>query len=190
MHRVIVIEFLTLDGVMHDPDGGEGSPRGGWAFRFGPQAVAGDKFRLGEILDTGALVLGRRTWERFSRLWPTRDDPFSMQMNRIPKLVASRSLTDAGAWSNSTVLEGELVDEVTRRRADQDLVVIGSASVIRALREHDLIDEYRLIVFPTVLGEGDRLFEEGTVPVGLQLEQAEPVDQAVFLVYRRTPATG
>jgi dihydrofolate reductase len=183
--RVIVIEFLTLDGVMHDPDGGEGSARGGWAFRFGPQAVAGDKFRLGDVLDTGALLLGRRTWERFSRLWPNRDDPFSTKMNRIPKLVASRSLTDAGAWGNSTVLDGELVAEVAARRAGQDLVVIGSASVIRALREHDLIDEYRLIVFPTVLGEGERLFEEGTVPVDLRLERAEPVDQAVFLVYRR-----
>ena len=92
MSRVIVITFVSLDGVMGDPDGREGSARGGWAFRYGPEAVAGDKFRLGEVLDTGALLLGRRTWQQFAKIWPDRDDPFSAKLNAMPKLVVSRSL--------------------------------------------------------------------------------------------------
>ena len=95
MSRVIVIEFLSLDGVMHDPDGSDGSPQGGWAFRYGQEAVAGDKFGLGEVLDTGAMLLGRRTWELFAKIWPGRDDPFSAKMNAMPKLVVSRSLEHA-----------------------------------------------------------------------------------------------
>jgi len=106
MSRVIVIEFVSLDGVMHDPDGSEGSAQGGWAFRYGPEAVAGDKFRLGEVLDTGTMLLGRRTWQLFAKIWPGRDDPFSAKLNAMPKLVVSRSLEDAAEWQNSTVLRG------------------------------------------------------------------------------------
>jgi dihydrofolate reductase len=188
MGRVIVIEFVTLDGVMQDPDGQEGFAQGGWAFRYGPQAVAGDKFRLGEVLDTGMLVLGRRTWQLFSRIWPSRDDDFSRKMNAIPKLVASRSLEDVGAWQNSAVLSGDLVDEVRARRQARDVVVVGSASVARALMEHHLVDEYRLLVFPLVLGEGTRLFPGGTAPIDLRLVSAEASGAAAFLVY--SVATG
>jgi dihydrofolate reductase len=91
MGKVIVIQFSSLDGVVEDPDGREGTPSGGWAFRYGQEAVAGDKFDLGEVLDTGVLLLGRRTWELFSTIWPGRDDPFSRKMNAIEKLVVSRS---------------------------------------------------------------------------------------------------
>jgi hypothetical protein len=93
MGRVIVIEFVSIDGVMEDPDGRGGFDRGGWAFRYGPEAVAGDKFKLGELFDTGALLFGRQTWQQFSRLRPSRDDAFSTKMNTVPKLVASRTLT-------------------------------------------------------------------------------------------------
>ena len=161
MSRIIVIEFVSLDGVIHDPDGADGSAAGGWAFRHGAQAVAGDQFRLGELLDTGALLLGRKTWEKFAGIWPTRDDDFSHRMNAIPKVVASRTLHDVGAWSNSTLLDGDLVEEAATRKADRDLVVAGSASVAHALMGADLVDEYRLLVFPTVVGEGTRLFEPG-----------------------------
>ena len=106
MSRLIVIEFVSLDGVMHDPDGSDGSPQGGWAFRYGPQATAGDKFGLGEVLDTGVMLLGRRTWQLFAKIWPGRDDPFSAKMNAMPKLVVSRSLEHAAGWQNSTVLRG------------------------------------------------------------------------------------
>src|ERR1017187_3791586 len=107
MSRVIVIEFVSLDGVMHDPDGREGSRQGGWAFRYGPGAVAGDKFGLGDVLDTGTMLLGRRTWQLFAKIWPGRDDEFSAKMNAMPKLVISRSLQQAGGWQNSAVLPGD-----------------------------------------------------------------------------------
>jgi dihydrofolate reductase len=188
MSQVIVIEFVSLDGVIQDPDGSGGAPWGGWAFRHGPEAVAGDKFKLGDVLDTGVMLLGRVTWQLFSRIWPSRDDEFSRKMNAIPKLVASQSLDDVEAWGNSTLLDGDLVEEVSKLRQTRDVVVAGSASVVDALRAHDLIDQYRLLVFPTVLGQGRRLFDQPGQPVGLALVAAESVGQAVRLVYDREPA--
>jgi dihydrofolate reductase len=183
MSRVIVIEFVSLDGVMHDPDGSEGSAQGGWAFRYGPEAVAGDKFRLGEVLDTGAMLLGRRTWQLFAKIWPDRDDPFSAKMNAMSKLVVSRSLEDASAWQNSAVLRGDLVAGVRERKQAQDIVVVGSASVVRTLMAHELIDEYRLLVFPLALGAGTRLFPDGAAPVHLALTSAQTAGPAVRLIY-------
>ncbi len=177
---VIVIEFVSLDGVVEDPDGSGGTAWGGWAFRYG--SVDGDKFELGTVLDTGVMLLGRVTWQLFSRIWPARDDAFSRKMNAMPKLVASRSLGDVGAWDNSALLRGDLVDEVARRGKNQDIVVAGSGSVVGALREHDLIDQYRLLVFPVVLGQGRRLFDG---PAGLELAAVERAGQAVRLVYDR-----
>jgi dihydrofolate reductase len=185
MSRVIVIEFVSLDGVMRDPDGSEGSPQGGWAFRYGPEAVAGDKFGLGEVLDTGAMLLGRRTWQLFAGIWPGRDDPFSAKMNAMPKLVVSRSLEHAARWQNSVVLQGDLVTEVQKRKQEQDIMITGSASVVRTLTAHDLVDEYRLLVFPLVLGAGTRLFPDGTVPVNLALVSAQVTGPAVRLIYTR-----
>jgi dihydrofolate reductase len=183
--RVSVIQFVTLDGVVQDPDGSDGTPGGGWAFRFGPEAVAGDKFKLGPLFETGTFLLGRKTWEQFSRIWPGRSDEFSMAMNRTPKLVASRSVTNLEAWSNSAPLTGDLIDEVTRLRGDRDLIVIGSLSVVHALAEHDLIDEYRLLVFPTVLGTGRRLFD-AVKPTDLRLVSVEQSGAAVLLRHERT----
>jgi dihydrofolate reductase len=183
--RIIVIQFVTLDGIVHDPDGVDGSPHGGWAFRHGPAAIAGDKFALGELLDTGALLLGRRTWEKFAALWPTRDDDFSAKMNAIPKLVASRTLDDVSAWSNSALLGGELVAEAAARRAERDLVVMGSASVAHALMRTDLVDEYRLMVFPTLVGDGTRLFDSARPSTAFGLTSARADGPAALLVYIR-----
>ena len=183
MNRIIVIQFITLDGVVEDPDGSAGSPDGGWAFRFGPEAVAGDKFRLGARLDTGALLFGRGTWQLFSKLYPGRSDPFSTQLNTAAKRVASRTLTDVSAWNNSRLLAGELTDEVQRLRGERDVIVIGSTSVVHTLMERDLVDEYRLLIFPTVLGRGGRLFT-GQAGVGdLRLVSAEQSGAGALLRY-------
>jgi dihydrofolate reductase len=188
-HRTIVIAFTTLDGFVQDPDGRGGTPNGGWAFRHGPEAVAGDKFRLGPILDTGVLVLGRKTWELFSRIWPGRSDDFSRAMNRIPKLVASRTLTDFGAWQNSSRVDGDLLEAIERQKGERDVVVTGSASVVHALERQDRVDEYRLLVFPTILGGGTRLFEAGSAPLDLRLVSVEKSGAAALLRYERAAAT-
>lgn len=185
MNRIIVIEFLSLDGVMEDPDGSDATPQGGWAFRYGREAVAGDKFELGSRLDSGALLLGRRTWQLFSTLWPSRTDEFSTRMNSAPKWVVTRTLADVAAWQHSAVLPGELADAVQEIRERQDVIVIGSTSVAHALMEHDLVDEYRLLIFPVVLGEGRRLFTAPTGTAGLQLLSAGRRGPAALLCYGR-----
>ncbi|SOD86032.1 dihydrofolate reductase family protein [Streptomyces sp. Ag109_G2-15] len=180
---VIVIEFITLDGVVSDPDGSAGTPYGGWAFRHGPEAVAGDKFRLGGVLDEGVMLLGRTTWELFARLWPGRDDPFAARLNAVPKLVASRTAPDVSAWSHSRLLEGDLPEAVRAER--RDVIVTGSLAVVHALRAADLVDEYRLMTFPVVLGEGRRLFPAGGPPADLECLSAERVGAAVLTRYGR-----
>ncbi|MDT7788072.1 MAG: hypothetical protein QOF58_6491 [Pseudonocardiales bacterium] len=183
--NLIVIEFVTLDGVAEDPDGSGGTEGGGWAFRHGPEAVAGDKFGLGPLLDTGVMLLGRTTWELFAKLWPGRTDEFSTRMNAIPKLVASRSLTEVDGWQNSSLLKGDLVTEVRELKARQDVVVTGSISVVRELAEAGLVDEYRLMVFPTVIGAGQRLFS-GRMS-DLRLTSLERKGSAALMRYRTAP---
>jgi dihydrofolate reductase len=182
---VIVIEFITLDGIVSDPDGSGGTPAGGWAFRHGPETVAGDKFRLGSTLDDGVMLLGRRTWQLFSRLWPGRDDPFSARMNAVPKLVATRTLADASAWANSRVIDGDLIGAVKGER--RDVIITGSLSVVHALMAGDLIDEYRLLTFPTILGTGERLFPSGLPSAYLECRSAERAGAAVLARYGRSP---
>lgn len=181
MGKAIVIQFITLDGVTEDPDGSQGFAHGGWAFRFGPQAVAGDKFKLGALLDRGTLLVGSRTWQLFSKLWPARSDPFSAKMNAIPKVVASHTLANVDAWSNSRLISGDLIDDVRRRKKRGDLIVIGSDSIIVQLREHDLIDEYRLLIFPLVLGTGRRLFPKGAAPAAFQTLSVEQSGEACLI---------
>jgi dihydrofolate reductase len=147
--------------------------------------VAGDKFKLGARLDTGALLLGRGTWQLFAQLWPGRSDEFSTKMNTAPKWVASRTLTDVGAWTNSTVIKGELSGEVQRLRRERDVIVIGSTSVVHTLMEHDLVDEYRLLVFPTVLGAGERLFTSQAGVGDLRLTSVAQSGAAALLCYER-----
>ncbi|MET7969392.1 dihydrofolate reductase family protein [Micromonospora sp. NPDC005305] len=180
---VIVIQFITLDGIVSDPDGSGDTPTGGWAFRYGPETVAGDKFRLGSALDYGVMLLGRTTWQLFSRIWPGRSDPFSARMNAVPKLVASRTLTDTSAWANSRIIDGDLADVV--KHEQRDVIVTGSLSVVHALRTEDLIDEYRLLTFPAVLGTGERLFPAGSPPADLGTVSVERVGAAVLTRYGR-----
>ncbi|MGW4396211.1 dihydrofolate reductase family protein [Amycolatopsis nivea] len=180
---VIVIEFTTLDGFVSDPDGSSGTPGGAWAFRYGREQIAGDKFRLGSTLDEGVLLFGRKTWQLFSALWPHRDDPFSQRMNAAPKLVATSTLADTSAWQNSSALDGDLVDAV--KRESRDVVVIGSLSIVHTLMAADLVDEYRLLTFPTILGSGTRLFPDGNGPVHLECAAAERVGAATLSRYVR-----
>jgi dihydrofolate reductase len=183
MGNVIVIEFVTLDGVVEDPDGSAGTPTGGWMFRHGPEAVTGDTFGLGPALDTGVMLLGRTTWEMFAKIWPNRTDEFSTALNTMHKLVASRTLTSTDAWQNSSLIDDDLISTV--RAASREVIVTGSFGVVRELAEHDLIDEYRLIVLPTVAGTGRRLFADGTTPVDLELASVEQKGAGVLLRYRR-----
>jgi dihydrofolate reductase len=180
---VIAIQFITVDGIVSDPDGADGTPGGGWAFRHGPDPVAGDKFRLGQSLDDGVLLLGRRTWEKFAAVWPHRDTPFARRMNAARKLVASRTLTDVSAWERSSLLDGDLVEAV--KREPRDVVLAGSLSVLRELQAADLVDEYRLMTFPAVLGAGTRLFPDGFPHTLLTTVATEQLGPAVFTTYRR-----
>jgi dihydrofolate reductase len=128
---------------------------------------------------------GRETWQLFAQLWPGCSDEFSTRMNTAPKWVASRTLTDVGAWENSTVIRGELTGEVQRLRRERDVIVIGSTSVVHTLMEHDLVDEYRLLVFPAVLGTGRRLFTSPAGARDLRLVSVEQSGAAALLCYER-----
>ncbi|WP_410594942.1 dihydrofolate reductase family protein [Amycolatopsis sp. lyj-23] len=176
---VIVVEFTTLDGVVEDPDGSGGTAFGGWAFRHGPEAVAGDKFRLGALLDTGVLLFGRTTWELFAKLWPGRSGEFPDRLNAAAKLVASRTLHDVSAWQNSVLLQGDLAEAIARE--ERDVVVIGSVGIAQELARHDLVDEYRLLVFPSVAGTGRRLFGD---PADFSLVSTTRVGPAILSTYR------
>ncbi|MFU8873135.1 dihydrofolate reductase family protein [Micromonospora sp. SL4-19] len=184
MGDVIVIQFSTLDGVVSDPDGRWGTGHGGWAFRYGPGPVSDDKFRLGARMEQGVQLYGRRTWEHFARLWPRRDGDFARLMNAVAKRVATRTGIDATAWSNSAAIDGDPVAWVTDERTRRDIVVIGSLRLVHALAAADLVDEYRLITFPTVVGEGDRLFAAG-IPADFRFTVVEPADAATLTVLRR-----
>jgi dihydrofolate reductase len=131
------------------------------------------------------LLFGRETWQLFSKLWPNRSDEFSTKMNKAPKWVASRTLTDVGAWANSTLIQGELTSEVLRLRRDRDVIVIGSVSVVHSLMRHDLVDEYRLLIFPTVLGAGRRLFDSPAGAENLRLVSVEQTGAAALLRYEK-----
>jgi dihydrofolate reductase len=180
MGRLIVVQFITLDGVVEDPDGSGGTPFGGWAMRYGPEGVAGDKFALGSILDTGVLLFGRRTWDHFATLWPPRENAFAQQMNRAAKAVATHRALPADVWSNSSVVPGALTAWVAETVATKDIVVIGSQSVIRELRAADLIDEYRLLTLPAATGSGRGLFPDA---VELELLACEVVGPGMLATY-------
>lgn len=187
MGRLIVIQYITLDGVVEDPSGSDGTPFGGWAMRYGPEGVAGDKFRLGAIMAEGTLVFGRRTWELFSTLWPHRDTPFALAMNAADKAVVTHRPIDLTAWSGSRTVDGPLLDWVATEVTATDLVVIGSQSVVTALIEADAVDEYRLLTFPTALGRGRRLFPDDA---RLTLVDAEPAGPGVLSVLSTRAAGG
>jgi dihydrofolate reductase len=184
--RIVVTEFVSLDGVMEDPGGSEDFKYGGWTFEF-DRGDEGNKFKLDEALEAEALLLGRKTYEGFAEAWPSREGEFADKFNNMPKYVVSSTLKDP-EWNNSTVLGGDLAGEVSklRQELDGDVVVHGSARLAQALLEQDLVDELRLMVFPVVLGTGKRLFGETSDKKTLRLVDSKTAgDGIAILVYQR-----
>jgi dihydrofolate reductase len=182
--RIVVTEFVSLDGVMEAPGGGESYRHGGWSFEIN-RGDEGDKFKLDETLSSEALLLGRVTYEGFAKAWPSRDGEFADKFNNMPKYVVSSTLQDP-EWNNSTVLRGDVAEEVAKLRQaqDGDIVVHGSARLVQTLVEHDLVDEFRLMVFPVVLGSGKRVFGETSDKKPLRLVSSKVVgDGVAILVY-------
>jgi dihydrofolate reductase len=183
--RIVVTEFVSLDGVIEDPGGSESYKHGGWSFEI-ERGDEGNKFKLDEVFASEALLLGRTTYEGFVAAWPSRDGEFADKFNSMPKYVVSSTL-EAPAWNNSTVLRGDLAEEVAKLKAEQDgdIVVHGSASLVQALVEHDLVDEFRLMVYPVVLGSGKRLFGETSDKKTLKLVSSQTVgDGVLILIYQ------
>ena len=184
MGRIVVTEFVSLDGVMEAPGGGENFKHAGWTFQIN-RGDEGDKFKLDETQASEALLLGRVTYEGFAAAWPSREGEFADKFNSMPKYVVSSTLADP-EWNNSTVVKGDVAKEVAklRQERDGDIVVHGSARLVQTLLEHDLVDELRLMVFPAVLGTGKRLFGETTDKKSLRLVDSKVVgDGVAILVY-------
>jgi len=184
--RIVVTEFMSLDGVVEDPGGAEDFKYGGWSFEYN-RGAEGDKFKLDETMSSDGLLLGRKTYEGFAAAWPSRDGEFADRFNTMPKYVVSSTLKDP-EWQNTTVLDGDLRQAVAKVRDahDGDIVVHGSPSLAQALIENDLVDELRLMVFPVVLGTGLRLFGETSDKKPLTLKSSQAVgDGVAILVYGR-----
>ena len=184
MGRIVVTEFVSLDGVVEDPGGAENYRHGGWTFEI-DRGQEGDRFKVDETMEADALLLGRVTYEGFAAAWPDREGEFADKFNTMPKYVVSSTLENPG-WANSTVLEGDVADAVSKLResASGDIYVHGSAQLVQALIEHDLVDELRLMVFPVVLGEGKRLFDGTTDKKRLRLTDSKTVgDGVMILIY-------
>src|SRR4051795_5000875 len=179
MGRIVVTEFVSLDGVMEDPGGSEDFKHGGWSFEFS-RGDEGDRFKLDETMASEALLLGRKTYEGFADAWPTREGDFADKFNEMPKYVVSSTLKDPD-WTNSHVLSGDLVEEVSKLREQQDgvILVAGSIQLVQGLIENDLVDELRLMVFPVVLGAGRRLFGETSEKKSLRLTDSQTVGDGV-----------
>jgi dihydrofolate reductase len=189
MRKIVVSEFISLDGVIEDPGGAGGFDRGGWSFQFdrGPE---GDKFKFDELAAADALLLGRVTYEGFAAAWPQMEEQtgeYGAWMNGYPKHVASRTLEEPLEWNNSTLIKGEIAEEVSRLKQQdgKDILVFGSGELVRTLMEHDLIDEYRLMVFPIVVGKGKRLFGDTEETKPMKLVDTKPVgpDGVIILTY-------
>ena len=185
MGKIVVTEFISLDGVIEDPGGSEDFRYGGWSFEF-ERGDEGDRFKLDETMGSEALLLGRVTYEGFAEAWPSRTGDFADKFNNMPKYVVSSTLRDP-EWNNTTVLSGDVVDEVSKVResASGDVYVHGSAQLAQALLEHDLVDELHLMVFPVVLGTGKRFFGDTSAKKPLQLVESKTVgDGVAVLIYR------
>lgn len=187
MGRLVVTEFISLDGVFEDPGGAEDYEHGGWTFEY-DRGDDGNKFKMDELMDAAVQLLGRVTYEGFAEAWPSQEGPFADKLNNDPKYVVSATLTDP-TWQNTTVVSGDVVGEVSRLKDEVDgtILVAGSGKLVAALLGADLVDELRLMVFPTILGRGRRLFPDGIDRLKFELAESRTVgtDGVQVQVYRR-----
>jgi dihydrofolate reductase len=183
MRKLVVSEYVTLDGVMEDPGGGEKSAHGGWSFQFWNDEAM--QYKFDELFAADALLLGRVTYQGFAAAWPTMKDDagFADRMNGLPKYVVSTTLQTA-EWNNSTIISENVVEEITRlkQQPGQDILVGGSGQLIQTLMQHDLIDEYKLMVHPVVLGGGQRLFRDGSTNRVLTLVETKTFSSGVVVL--------
>jgi dihydrofolate reductase len=190
MGRVVVSEFVSLDGVMEAPGGGEDFEHAGWTFEI--ERGDGDRFKMEETRDSEALLLGRVTYEGFAAAWPTMEGEFADKFNGMPKYVVSSTLAEP-QWNNTTVLHGDVVEEVSKlkRRIEGQIVVHGSAQLAQTLLEAELVDELRLMVFPVLLGSGRRLFGSSDGKRRMRLTNSKTVgDGVAILIYEPLRSEG
>jgi dihydrofolate reductase len=185
--RIVVTEFVSLDGVMEAPGGEPGFKYPGWTFEF-DRGEDGNQFKVDETMRADALLLGRRTYEGFAGAWPEREGPFADKFNTMPKFVVSSTLTDP-EWNNTTVLESADATAAVRRlkeEFDGELQVPGSHQLVQELIASDLVDQINLMVFPVILGTGKKVFEEQPERRNLRLSESRVVGESVaVLIYER-----
>ncbi|MBV9691404.1 MAG: dihydrofolate reductase family protein [Ktedonobacteraceae bacterium] len=183
MRKVVVTEYVTVDGVFEDPGGAEGFRHGGWSFQFWSEEAA--KYKYEELFSSDALLLGRVTYEGFAKAWPSVNDEagFADRMNSLPKFVVSTTLSEL-AWNNSRLIKGNVAEEVSKLKQEvgQDILLSGSGQLVNALMQYDLIDEYRLMVHPIVLGSGRRIFADADDALKLKLLYTKTFDKGVVLL--------
>jgi len=187
MGTIVVTEFVSLDGVFEDPGGAESYEHGGWTFEY-DRGDEGNTFKLDELMDAKVQLLGRVTYEGFAAAWPSREGPFAEKLNNDPKVVVSTTLTDP-QWNNTTVISGDVVGQLRKLREETDgsILVAGSGMLVETLLGADLVDELRLMVFPTILGRGRRMFPDGIDRLKFKLVESRPVgpDGVLVQVFRR-----
>jgi dihydrofolate reductase len=187
MGKLVVTEFVSLDGVFEDPGGAEGYEHGGWTFDY-DRGDDGNQFKLDELMEAQVQLLGRITYEGFAEAWPSREGPFADKLNSDPKVVVSTKLVNP-TWENTTVVSGDVVAEISKLKDETDgaILVAGSGTLVGTLLGADLVDELRLMVFPTILGRGRRLFPDGIDRLKLTLVESRTVgpDGVQVQIYRR-----
>ena len=187
MGKLVVTEFVSLDGVFEDPGGVEDYEHGGWTFDY-DRGDEGNQFKLDELMEADVQLLGRKTYEGFAAAWPSREGPFADKLNNDPKVVVSTTLKDP-EWQNTTVISENVADGLRKLRDSTDgtILVAGSGTLFQTLLENDLVDELRLMVFPTILGRGRRVFPDGIDRLNLRLVETRAVgpDGVLVQVYER-----
>jgi dihydrofolate reductase len=188
MGNLVVTEFVSIDGVFEDPGGAEGYEYGGWTFQY-DRGEDGDRFKLDELMEAEVQLFGRVTYEGFAAAWPSREGEFADKINNAPKYVVSTTLRDP-AWQNTTVISENVPESITRLKNETNgnILVAGSGTLVATLLAHDLVDQLRLMLFPTILGRGKRLFPDGIDRLKLRLADTQTVgsDGVLVATYGRT----